>query len=218
MTQARYILSAALLAAAALLGTGLAHAEKADRQKPMNVEADALRFDDAKQTSQFTGNVVVTQGSLIMRADRMDVRQDAQGQQFGVAYGSAAKRAFFRQKRDNVDEYIEGEANRLEYDSKNAEMRLIGNAEMRRYIGAKLSDTTDGQRIVYRTDTEVFTVDGSPAANGKAGSRVRATLSPRSSGEAAPGAAPPATPPKPAPAAQPGTPLRGSTTLEEPRP
>lgn len=214
MTQARYFLSAALLAAVALLGTGLAHAEKADRQKPMNVEADALRFDDAKQTSQFTGNVVVTQGSLIMRADRMDVRQDAQGQQFGVAYGTAAKRAFFRQKRDNVDEYIEGEANRLEYDSKASEMRLIGNAEMRRYIGAKLSDTTDGQRIVYRTDTEVFTVDGSPAGNGKAGSRVRATISPRTSGETAPGAPRPASPP----AATPGVPLRGSTTLEEPRP
>ncbi|MEJ2803662.1 lipopolysaccharide transport periplasmic protein LptA [Comamonadaceae bacterium PP-2] len=205
MTKAIHLLSPILLAAAMLLGAGTVQAEQADRQKPMNVEADSLRFDDAKQTSQFTGNVVVTQGTLTMRADRMDVRQDAAGEQFGVAHGTKSKRAFFRQKRDGVDEYIEGEALTLEYDSKAAEMRLIGNAEMRRYVGSKLSDETSGQRIVYRTDTEVFTVDGSPQGGG----RVRATISPRNTGEqAAPGKAP-------APAA--GQSLRGSTTLTEPR-
>ena len=130
MTKAIHLLSPILLAAAMLLGAGTVQAEQADRQKPMNVEADSLRFDDAKQTSQFTGNVVVTQGTLTMRADRMDVRQDAAGEQFGVAHGTKSKRAFFRQKRDGVDEYIEGEALTLEYDSKAAEMRLIGNAEM----------------------------------------------------------------------------------------
>ena len=204
MTKAIHLLSPILLAAAMLLGAGTVQAEQADRQKPMNVEADSLRFDDAKQTSQFTGNVVVTQGTLTMRADRMDVRQDAAGEQFGVAHGTKSKRAFFRQKRDGVDEYIEGEALTLEYDSKAAEMRLIGNAEMRRYVGSKLSDGTSGQRIVYRTDTEVFTVDGSPQGGG----RVRATISPRNTGEQA---APAKTP---APA---GQSLRGSTTLTEPR-
>ncbi|MFT4192559.1 MAG: lipopolysaccharide transport periplasmic protein LptA [Comamonas sp.] len=229
MTSARLPLSSALLAAA-LLGAGFAHAEQADRQKPMNVEADALRVDDAKQTSRFTGNVVVTQGTLVLRADHMDVSQDEQGEQFGIAYGTKAKRAFFRQKRDGVDEYIEGEGNRIEYDSKAAEMRLIGNAEMRRYVGAKLSDTTNGQRIVYRTDTEVFTVDGSTTGKG-GGSRVRATLSPRNKGAAASptdadpantpanaGSAPAtAQPSASAPADNAGTTLRGSTRLSEPR-
>ena len=107
MTKAIHLLSPILLAAAMLLGAGTVQAEQADRQKPMNVEADSLRFDDAKQTSQFTGNVVVTQGTLTMRADRMDVRQDAAGEQFGVAHGTKSKRAFFRQKRDGVDEYID---------------------------------------------------------------------------------------------------------------
>lgn len=227
MTPARHVLSSTLFAAALLLGAGLVHAEQADRQKPMNVEADSLRFDDARQTSQFTGNVVVTQGTLIIRADRMDVRQDSQGEQVGIAYGSAAKRAFFRQKRDGVDEHIEGEATRLEYDSKAAEMRLIGNAEMRRYVGAKLSDTTDGQRIVYRTDTEVFTVDGSAAAKSGGGSRVRATISPRNSNASndnpSPNGSAPADgagqPQTPAPAqTAPGATLRGSPGLSEPRP
>lgn len=232
MTPVRNRFSPAWLLAAVLVSTGPAYAEQADRQKPMNIEADALRFDDAKQTSQFNGNVVVTQGSLIIRSDRMDVSQDAKGEQVGIAYGSAGKRAFFRQKRDLVDEYIEGEAIRLEYDSKAAEMRLIGNAEMRRYVGAKLSDTTSGQRIVYRTDSEVFTVDGSH--NHGTSTRVRATLSPRKTQEAAPAtsntapaataptsanpARTPTTQPQQGPAATPSAPLRGSQQLSEPQP
>jgi lipopolysaccharide export system protein LptA len=222
MTSVRTLIPSAWLLLALWACSTPAQAEQADRQKPMNVEADALRFDDAKQTSQFNGNVVVTQGSLIIRSERMDVRQDAQGEQVGIAYGSAGKRAFFRQKRDKVDEYIEGEALRLEYDSKAAEMRLIGNAEMRRYVGAKLSDTTSGQRIVYRTDSEVFTVDGSHNREG-ASSRVRATLSPRKTQEpAAPSAAPGSETPSQQPnSAQPsphGAVLRGSESLTEPQP
>ena len=44
-----------LLVLAALTGlAGMAHAEKADRAKPMNIEADALRHDELKQTSVFS--------------------------------------------------------------------------------------------------------------------------------------------------------------------
>ncbi len=61
-----------LLIAALTLGGGLAHAEKADRNKPMNIEADALRYDDLRQTSVFTGKVVVTKGTIIIRGARVD--------------------------------------------------------------------------------------------------------------------------------------------------
>ena len=58
---------------------GPAFAEKADREKPMNVEADALRHDDLAQTSVFTGNVVLTKGTILIRGTRLEVRQDADG-------------------------------------------------------------------------------------------------------------------------------------------
>src|SRR3954454_24381530 len=87
-----------------------AGAEKADRSKPMNVEADALRYDDLKQTTIFTGKVVVTKGSIVIRGARIDVRQDTEGYQYGVVTAESGKRAFFRQKREGLDEFMEGES------------------------------------------------------------------------------------------------------------
>ena len=78
----------------------MAQAEKADRTKPMNIEADAMRYDDLKQTSVFTGNVVVTKGTIIIRGARIDVRQDPEGYQYGVVTAAPGKLAYYRQKRD----------------------------------------------------------------------------------------------------------------------
>src|SRR5215218_7862015 len=96
--------------------TAPAFAEKADRGKPMNVEADALRYDDLKQTSVFTGRVVVTKGTIVIRGARIDVKQDAEGYQYGVVTSEPGKLAYYRQKREGVDEFIEGEGETIEYD------------------------------------------------------------------------------------------------------
>ena len=115
-------LSPLLLAAALAAFAGLAQAEKADSTKPMNIEADALRHDELKQTSVFTGNVVMTKGTIVLRGAQLDVRQDPEGFQYGVVTAEAGKRAFFRQKRDTVpgqpEEFVEGEGEVIEYDGK----------------------------------------------------------------------------------------------------
>lgn len=72
----------------------VALAEKADRQKPMNVESDNLEHDELKQTSLFTGKVLATKGSITMRGDRIEVRQDPDGYQFGVIKPLAGQLAF----------------------------------------------------------------------------------------------------------------------------
>jgi lipopolysaccharide export system protein LptA len=168
-------------------------AERADRNKPMNIESDLLRYDDQKQSSTFTGRVVVTKGSILMRGARMDVRQDPAGNQFGVLTAEPGQRAFFRQKREGVDEYIEGEAELIEYDSRADNVKFMRRAELRRYRGAVLNDEITGSVIVYENTTEVFTVDGnvasSSSATPSAGTRVRAMLSPRGAASS-PAAAP----------------------------
>lgn len=187
-----------LLAALALLWTP-AQAERADRDKPMNIESDALRYDDLKQISTFTGRVALTKGTITMRGARLEVRQDTQGNQFGVLTAEPGKLAFFRQKRDAADEYIEGEAERVEYDSQTNSVKFLRKAELRRYRGATLNDEITGSLIVYDNKTEMFTVDGTPGPSG--GGRVRAMLTPR------PAASAPASPEAPA------TSLKSSTTL-----
>lgn len=161
-------------------------AERADRNKPMNVEADALRYDDLQQTSVFTGKVVVTKGTIVIRGAKMTVRQDPEGYQFGVVTAEEGKRAFFRQKREGVDEWIEGEGETIEYDGRADKVKFIGRAEMRRLRGATVNDETSGSLITYDNTNDQFTVDGGAqtATPSNPGGRVRATLAPRSSASA----------------------------------
>jgi len=189
-----------ILFAAALSAVVLAfpaQAERADRDKPMNIESDSLRYDDLRQTSVFTGRVVVTKGTIVIRGARMDVRQDPEGFQYGIVTAEPGKRAFYRQKREGLDEWIEGEGEVIDYDGKADRVKFIRRAEMRRYRGATLSDEMVGSLITYDNTTDVFTVDGGPAS-ATPGGRVRAVLAPRdaASAPAAAGSGPrPATPP-----------------------
>jgi lipopolysaccharide export system protein LptA len=169
------------LIAVLVLFAGGTSAETADRGKPMNVEADALRYDDLKQTSLFTGRVVLTKGSILIRGEKIDVHQDPQGFQFGVVSAAPGKLAFFRQKREGLDEFIEGEAETLEYDGRADAVKFVKNAKLRRYLGATLNDEFTGEVIVYNNTTDMFTIDGAPAAgsSGKSSGRVRAMLTPK---------------------------------------
>jgi lipopolysaccharide export system protein LptA len=159
-----------------------ASAEKADREKPTHIEADSLVHDELNQVSIFTGRAVLTRGTMVMRGTRIEMREDADGYQFGVILPEPNKRAFFRQKREGNDEFMEGEALRIEFDGKADRVKLIDNAEVRRYRGAVLNDTMTGKLIIYENLTDVFSIDGQRTeAGGKAsGGRVRAVLAPRS--------------------------------------
>ncbi|MES3002210.1 MAG: lipopolysaccharide transport periplasmic protein LptA [Pseudomonadota bacterium] len=192
-----------LLSMALVCGAPLAHAERADKAKPMNVEADALRYDDLKQTSVFTGRVVATKGTIVIRGARIDVKQDAEGYQYGVVTSEPGKLAYYRQKREGVDEFIEGEGETIEYDGKADKVKFVKRAELRRYRGATVADEMVGSLITYDNSSDVFTVDGGPASPA-VGGRIRAVLSPRQGASAASPAAP----------AQPPAQLRPSTTFD----
>jgi lipopolysaccharide export system protein LptA len=167
------------LVSAAMLGAAdWAYAEQNDRKQPTHVESDSLRYDDLKQTTEFIGHVVLTQGTLTLRADRLILRQDPDGYQFGQAQGRPAQ---FRQKRDALDEWIEGEAQTLDYDGRTETMTLSQQARVRRRAGTRIVDEIEGARIVYDARYEQFQVDGSrtPATKGPTQGRVRVIIQPR---------------------------------------
>ena len=177
------------LAAVLLLGAGCgvpALAEKADRTQPLNFAADKLRYDEPRQTNVLSGNVVITKGTLVIRAGQVEVRQTPEGDQFAVALAAPGRPASFRQKREGVDEYLEGEAQRIEYDSRPDTLRMTGNAVIRRYRGSTLADEVSGQTIVFDNSADVFSVAG--GASGSGDGRVRGVLTPRSSSGAPSGA------------------------------
>ena len=163
----------------------------------MNIEADELVHDDLKQLTVFSGHVVVTKGTIVLKGERIELREDPQGFQFGLITPEPGARAFYRQKREGLNEFMEGEAERIEYDGREDKIILVGNAELRRYRNGAVSDEMSGQRIVYENLTDRFSIDGksAPASTGSAGangaqtgpkSRVRAVLSPQKSTESKP--------------------------------
>ncbi len=164
-----------------------AHAERADRLQKINIAADHDgQIDVQKQVVVYNGNVVISQGTMVIRAARVEVRQLPSGYYDAVAFGAPNKPATFRQKRDGVDEYFEGEADRLEYDGKANTVRFVKNAQLRQLRGATPASEINGNLITYDATTERMTVSGGAtptAAN--PGGRVSAVLTPREGSEAA---------------------------------
>ncbi len=144
-------------------------AEQADRDKPVNIDADQVLVDDAKQVSTFSGNVILTQGTLVIRGDKVVVVQDKAGFKHGTAYGHTAS---FRQKREGLDEYVEGYGERIEYDTHADTVDFFIQARVKR-----AQDEVRGEHVTYNSKTEIFQAD-SKNADG-ASKRVHAVLFPK---------------------------------------
>lgn len=154
-------------------------AELADREKPVNIEANSLTVDDRNKVHVFEGNVVLTQGSLVIKGDRLVVTQGPDGFQTGVATGSDKRPATFRQKREGSNEFVEGEAERIEYDSRAERARLFNQARVE-----SGGDEVRGHYIEYDALSEKYVVTNQPAtssATAAGDSRVRAVIQPKGS-------------------------------------
>jgi lipopolysaccharide export system protein LptA len=152
-------------------GPGLA--ERADRTKPVTIEANSMIADEGKRLATFEGKVVLTQGSLVIRAERIVIRQDSEGFRQGVATGSPAT---FLHKREGLDEYICGEALRVEYDNKLDRVEFFDKARLRRDSG----DDIRGDYISYDAANERFAVKSGTGATGASHEgRVSATIMPK---------------------------------------
>jgi lipopolysaccharide export system protein LptA len=160
-----------------------AAAERADREKEIVVGADRLTADDANRTSTFEGGVIVTQGTMRMTAAKVTVREDKERFKFYVATGAPVT---FRQKRDNADEWVEGYAERAEFDDRNDVLKLFNRAKVK----SNQNEIT-GDFISYDMRREVAQVSGAPpGAAPPPNSRVKVIIMPAKK-EAAPKAAKP---------------------------
>jgi lipopolysaccharide export system protein LptA len=165
-------------------GTSLqAFAEAADRDKPIELEADTVIVNDAKQTSTYTGTVVLTQGTLVIRADKLVVREDKEGFQHSTSTGNPTT---FKQKREGKNEYMEGSAQRIEYDGRMDKVQLYTKAWVKRG-----EDIVHGEYISYDANAEYAEVIGGTKSESNPGSgRVKAIIQPKNKPAAAPATKP----------------------------
>ncbi|MFM7507638.1 MAG: lipopolysaccharide transport periplasmic protein LptA [Rubrivivax sp.] len=187
----RSLIRLCLLAAAALPVAAPAWADKADRGQPIMVAAEREGvLDLQRQLLVGTGNVVVSQGSMVLRAERVEMRTLPDGHRSASATGAAGKPATWRQKREGLDETVEGAADRIEFDGRADTLRFLGNGVVRRLRGGTVADEITGERILWDNTAEVFRVEGGTASPTNPGGRVRAVLSPRAEAPASAPAVP----------------------------
>ena len=169
--------AAVFLIVPCLFVSGAALAEKADREKPVQIEAARVSIDERNKTQTFEGNVVLRQGTFELKGDRLVVHQQADGFQMGEASGNPAT---FRQKRDDSPEYIEGQAKRIQYDARDERARLYGDAKI--HSGG---DAIQAQYIEYDAMREKYFAANAPEEKsaGAQGRRVQVVLQPREKGK-----------------------------------
>jgi lipopolysaccharide export system protein LptA len=153
----------------------------------------------------FNGNVVISQGTMVLRADRVEMRERSDGYREAKAIGSAERPATFREKRDGVDETIEGAAERIEFDTRSDTVRLVGQAAVRRLRAGVVADEITGSLITWDNTNELFKVTGGEPTPSNPTGRVRAVFAPRENAAAS------------APQAGPAVPLRPTPSLGTPR-
>lgn len=180
VTSTRASVGLAIVTIVTALAVSTVRAERADRQQPVQLEADKVTVDDKKKLHIYEGRVVLTQGTLQIRTAQMQVTQDAEGFQKGLAIGGdggGGGLASFRQKREARPDYVEGEAERIEHDGRSEKTEFFGRARVRSGL-----DEVTGQYILFDGKTDNYFVTSGPrgtrAAPGS-GDRVRAVIQPR---------------------------------------
>jgi lipopolysaccharide export system protein LptA len=161
-----------------------AHAERADRDKPLNYEANTGECDDLKQVCTLLGDVVLVKGTMRSTGERVTISKDPEGYQYGVIVAAPGKLATFRQRRDaskpGSEEYIEGYADRIEYDEKADTVKMIGRARVRLLENDVQRDELRGESITYdQRNSRYFVTGGKPGDAAGGDGRVRGTIGPR---------------------------------------
>lgn len=199
MTPSRkHFLAAWLLAALLALpaSPALAQSEQApaDTQAPAGdapeeepdtlILSDTLNYDDVEKVSIFTGNVIMTRGLMTLRSDKLVMREDAEGFQYGTATVGPGKLVHIRQENPEEFEVIEAQGLRAEYDGKKEELEVIGQAVITRYVCGKRFDNIRGERVIYKQKTDTYEAYGGPNSAAQGG-RVRSLAQPRAKADAA---------------------------------
>lgn len=183
------ILFRASIAIISLCASINAFAEAADRNKPIELEADSVIVDDAKKISTYLGNVILTQGTLVIHADKLIVREDRNGFQHSTSTGNPTT---FKQKREGKNEYMTGSGRRIEYDGRMDKVQLYTKAWVKRG-----EDIVYGDYISYDANAEYAEVIGGKKSEsaGSSSGRVRAIIQPKNKQESTP--VPPTPQPQP---------------------
>ncbi len=146
---------------------GIAAALTADREKPIQIEADSLTIDEGKGVSIYQGHVSYVQGSVKMTADKVTIYSVAGEFQRFEAEGN---RVSYRQLLDDGKGELKAKARMVDYHAQQGHIVLKGSAHVMRG-----EDEFSGSHIEYDANADI--VNARKAASG--GERVQVVIQPR---------------------------------------
>ncbi len=172
------------------LGLGIcsadqAYAEKADQDKPVIVQAEKVSVNDVKQIYDLNGQILLIKGSIIVTGEDGHIQVDPQGYEFVDIKSMPDTVATFRQRREGIpDEFMQGLATQVVYDSKTELLTLTGDAHLKRLLNMQLLDQLRGWKIEYDDVKQYYRVlppkdakpDDLPVARAILSPRRKATL------------------------------------------
>lgn len=135
------------------------------------IDADELKHDEQKLTTEFRGNVSLTRGELRLQGDLLELEQLPNSGMKGRVTGQPAK---FQQMPTDSKESVEGQGKTILYNSQTEIVVIDGDAVLRRLLNGRVIDTVAGDRLVYDQVTQTYRVESSPGQP-----RTRMTLMPR---------------------------------------
>src|SRR5260363_107855 len=125
LIQKRRLCAAGALLCAFLPGA-MARAERADRDQPIYVQADRWTHDDLKRISTLSGRAIVTQGTTVLKGDRVVIREDPQGYYFLNSTAGRGARAYSRSSGIAWTKRLKARANASTMTARMKSRRLSG--------------------------------------------------------------------------------------------
>jgi len=146
----RFLLS---LLAPVFLFSGSVLADKNDSTKPMNFSSNSASMDDLRKTYHYVGHVRMTQGSRLLTSDKVSIQQDAAGFSKSIAYGSAQKLAYVKQRENDGKGWMEGWGERIEYNDRTDTFVFFDQAHIK-----TSTDDAKGDVIIFDNVTERYQI------------------------------------------------------------
>lgn len=130
-----------------------AFALPSDREQPAQIEADETEIDFKTGTRILTSNVLVIQGTLRLKADKLVANYNKEGELVkAVADGSLAR---FKQRPEGEPNDVEGWGKKIIIDYPTNTLTLIGKAALNQG-----GSTARGDTIVYNMATDKLQIKG----------------------------------------------------------
>jgi lipopolysaccharide export system protein LptA len=165
-----------VMGAVLVLLSAMAAAERGDANKSAIINSDSIDIDQVALTRVLTGNVTVDKGTLHLSSDKAVLKETPEGDMSLALTSAGGKSATFRQKRDGgVDLWVDGQAQRIEYDEKTQMVKLFGNAKVRQLEGSKVTDELNSEFISYDSRMEQLVSRNDISGQNKVG-KGRSTL------------------------------------------